>query len=381
MVGQRILIPSGEGSNPSSPTNCENSQNERTVFMYSPKTVFLVDDNDVNLLMAKKALSQQYNVYTLPSAAGMFELLENVVPDIILLDINMPEMNGFEALKLLKANGRYREIPVIFLTIWRDSDIESKGFEMGVVDFISKPFSESVLFNRIKTHLDIEDRIHEQTVILKQRSESLYKLKTSMVSVLSEMLESRDKTTGGHVERTAKYVRILVQKMIERGVYADEITCWDFDVLASSVRLHDVGKIAISDLILNKPDPLTREEFEIMKIHAAEGERIIDKMISQAGDEDFLICAKQFTGYHHERWDGTGYPHGLKGEDIPLLGRIMAIADVYDALVSERPYKKVLTHEQAVAIIIESKGKQFDPKLVDIFCEVSEQFAEVSSCR
>jgi len=349
--------------------------------MSGMKTIFLVDDSDVNLLTAKKVLSQRYRVYTLPSAAACFELLESIIPDMILLDISMPEMDGFDALKLLKSNKRYVDIPVMFLTIWRDEAIESRGFEMGAVDFISKPFSESVLLNRIKTHLDIDERIREQTAMLRMRTEKLNRLRNSMVSVLAEMLESRDKATGGHIERTAKYIKILLQKMVERGVYADEVTCWDLDVLISSVRLHDVGKIAISDLILNKPEELTQDEFSIMKIHSAEGERIIDKIISQTGDEDFLICAKLFAGYHHERWDGTGYPHGLRGTDIPLLGRVMAIVDVYDALVSDRSYKKALPHEHAVNVIIEGKGRQFDPKLVDIFCEVQGLFAEVGSCQ
>ena len=337
------------------------------------KTIFLVDDNDVNLLTAQKALSSYYKIYTLPSAAGMFELLESVMPDMILLDINMPEMDGFEALEKLKSNSRYTDIPVIFLTSWGDANIEARGFASGVVDVISKPFSEPVLLNRIKKHLEIDERIREQMELLKR-------LKNSMVSVLAEMLESRDKATGGHIERTATYIKILIQNMIEREIYKDEIAGWDMDVLISSVRLHDVGKIAISDLILNKPEGLTNEEYELMKVHAAEGERIIDKIISQTGDEEFLICAKLFAGYHHERWDGTGYPHGLKGTDIPLLGRIMAIADVYDALVSDRSYKKALTHEQAVNIIVENKGMHFDPKLVEIFCEVHNLFADVSSC-
>jgi len=348
--------------------------------MPDSRTIFIVDDSDVNLLTAKKALSQKYNIYTLPSAASMFELLENIMPDMILLDISMPVTDGFEALKLLKSNERFTDIPVIFLTSWRDADIEARGFEMGVADFISKPFNEGVLINRIKTHLEINERIRSQTEMLLHRTERLQRLRNSMVSVLAEMLESRDKDTGGHIERTATYTRILINKMIERGVYVSDISCWDIDMLISSVRLHDVGKISISDLILNKSESLTSEEFETMKIHAAEGERIINKIISQTGDEDFLVCAKMFAGYHHERWDGTGYPHGLKGTDIPILGRIMAVVDVYDALMSDRPYKKAFTHEQAVSIIVEGKGRQFDPRLVDLFCEFQNLFSEVSKC-
>jgi putative two-component system response regulator len=348
--------------------------------VYILKTIFVVDDNDVNLIAAEKTLSKHYNVYTLPSAYDMFELLNDIIPDLILLDIIMPQMNGLEAMAKLKVNTRYLDIPVIFLTNKSDAETEALGFEMGAVDFVSKPFSESVLLNRIKTHLNIDDVIRDRTIKLQQKTESLQRLKNSMVSVMAEMLESRDKTTGGHIERTTEYLRLLINAMIERNVYKDELSGWDIELAVSSARLHDVGKIAVSDLILNKPSNLTKEEFEIMKIHAAEGERIIDKIISQAGDEDFLHFAKLFASYHHERWDGNGYPHGLRGEEIPLQGRIMAIVDVYDALSSERPYKPALNNEQVVNIIMESKGKQFDPMITDVFFEIKDSFVKVSSC-
>jgi len=344
------------------------------------KTIFIVDDNDVNLIAAEKTLSKHYNVYTLPSAANMFELLNDIIPDLILLDIIMPEMDGLEAMAKLKVNTRYLDIPVIFLTNKNDSVTETLGFEMGAVDFISKPFSESVLLNRIKTHLNIDEIIRDRTALLQQKTESLQRLKTSMVSVMAEMLESRDKATGGHIERTTEYLRVLINAMIERKVYYSELNSWDIELAVSSARLHDVGKIAVSDLILNKPANLTKEEFEIMKIHAAEGEKIIDKIISQTGDEDFLHFAKLFASYHHERWDGKGYPHGLIGEEIPLQGRIMAIVDVYDALSSARPYKPALSSEQVINIIMESKGKQFDPVITDVFYEIRDQFTKVGAC-
>jgi putative two-component system response regulator len=345
------------------------------------KTIFVVDDNDVNLLTAEKILSDQYNVFTLHSASDMFELLNDVVPDLILLDIMMPEIDGFEAIKELKTNVRYSDIPVIFLTGVKEAEVEAHGFELGAVDFISKPFSETVLINRIKAHLNIDEVIRDRTAKLEQKTDSLQRLKNSMVSVMAEMLESRDKTTGGHIERTSEYLRLLINAMIERKIYENEVGAWDIDLAVSSARLHDVGKIAVSDLILNKPENLTQEEFERMKIHAAEGERIIDKIIRQAGDEDFLHFAKLFASYHHERWDGTGYPHGLRGEEIPLQGRIMAVVDVYDALSSERPYKPALDNKQVVNIIMDGKGKQFDPKITEVFFEIKDMFAKVGSCR
>jgi putative two-component system response regulator len=168
--------------------------------------------------------------------------------------------------------------------------------------------------------------------------------------------------------------------MIKRGLYINEISGWDLDLAVSSARLHDVGKIAVSDLILNKPGSLTREEFETMKVHAAEGERIINRIINQAGDEDFLQFAKLFAGYHHERWDGLGYPRGLKEMEIPLQGRIMAIVDVYDALSSDRSYKPALPRDEVEKIIMDGRGKQFDPEIADVFFEIKDQFAGIIIC-
>ncbi|MCL2269834.1 MAG: response regulator [Treponema sp.] len=352
------------------------------------KTIFVVDDNTVNLVTADETLSDSYNVITLASASTMFEFLKKTIPDLILLDIMMPDIDGFEALKQLRADRLYAKIPVIFLTSKNDAATEALGFEMGVIDFISKPFSGPVLLNRIKTHLHIEAIISERTAIiseqaamLKQRTEKLLRLQNSLTSVLSGMVENRDKLTGEHIMRTTGYIKIIIDAMLERGLYADEMKYWDIDVVVSSARMHDLGKIAVTDLILNKPERLTTDEFEIIKTHAAEGEKIIDDIINESGDEAFLQNAKLFAGYHHERWDGTGYPRGLKGTDIPLQGRIMAIADVYDALVSDRSYKKAFAHEKAVEIILENKGKQFDPKIVDVFYEVNGLFKKVNECR
>ena len=341
------------------------------------KTIFVVDDNDVNLSMAREALKEHYRVMTLASAVKMFALLEKVTPDLILLDIEMPEMDGFEALRCLKNKATLENIPVIFLTAMADASMEVRGFQLGVVDFITKPFSEPVLLNRIKTHLDIDGLIRERTVKLHQRTEQLQRLKNGIVCVVADMIESRDQVTGGHIERTTTYIRILMEAMFGQGVYIEEIYDLDLEMFVSSARLHDVGKIAISDVIMNKPGKLTDEEFEIMKTHAIEGERIIDQIISRTGDEAFLHNAKLFAGYHHERWDGKGYPHGLEGNNIPIQGRIMALADVYDALISERPYKPPFTHEETVKIIAENAGKQFDPLIADAFYGVKERFQEV----
>jgi len=331
-----------------------------------PKVIFVVDDNDINLSMAKETLKDHYRVMTLPSAAKMFALMEKIMPDLILLDIEMPETDGFEALSTLKADGKHSDIPVIFLTGMTDASIEARGFQMGVVDFISKPFSAPVLLNRIKSHLDIDELIRERT-------RQIQHLKSGIVYVLADMVEKRDNTTGGHIERTAKYLSLMLKEMIARGTFSD-IGESSLDMLISSARLHDIGKITISDLVLNKPGKLTDEEFAAMKSHSIQGVAIIDQIIERTGNVEFLQNARQFAGSHHERWDGKGYPHGLAGEDIPLLGRIMAIADVYDALVSVRPYKTGFSHEKAVEIIMEGAGTQFDPSMVALFFDLQEEF-------
>jgi len=334
------------------------------------KTIFAVDDSDTNLSVVKKALEHDYRVYTMPSAIKMFALLEKVTPDLILLDIEMPEMDGSEALQVLKHNPLYANIPVIFLTGYSDEDSESSGFKLGVVDYIVKPFSTSVLLNRIKTHLNIDELIRERTARIKR-------LQKGIVTVLADVVEERDEETGGHNDRTAAYVKILIDAMIERGVYADEMSKWNIARVVSSARLHDMGKIHVKDAILNKPGKLTSEEFEQIKTHTTEGARIIDRMIKQTGEEDFLYNAKLFAEYHHERWNGKGYPHGLKGEEIPLQGRILAVVDVYDAIVSKRPYKEAATDDEAFALIESEAGESFDPEIVKVFLDVKDKIKAV----
>ena len=335
------------------------------------KTVIVVDDSNTNLLVAKDALSDDYKVITLSSAAKMMALLKKVKPDLILLDIEMPEMDGIEALKHLKADPNNKDIPVIFVTAMSDSNIEALGFKLGVVDFLTKPFSRHVLLRRIKSHLDIDELIKNQVA-------QLERLQIGTIYVMANMIESRDKKTGGHIQRTSTYIRILVEAMMERGLYADDLPEQDIDSLVNSAKLHDVGKITIADSILNKPGKLTNEEFEIIKTHAENGEKIIDDIINITGDMLFLQNAKLFAGYHHEWWNGTGYPYKLSGVEIPFQSRVMAIVDVYDALVSDRPYKTPFSHKIAVDTILKNSGTQFDPEIVKIFFEVEKHFEEVS---
>jgi len=335
------------------------------------KTVFIVDDNPVNLATAKQALSGSYRVLTIPSAERMFSLFSKIMPDLILLDIEMPEMDGFTALAKLMANEHTARIPVMFLTASRDSEIEAKGLSLGAMDFISKPFSAPVLLNRIANHLHIGE-------LVKKRTERIEQLQNGIVFTFADIVESRDKITGGHIARTSQYINVLMNAMIDNGVYLEELMDWDLTMATASAHLHDVGKISISDLILNKQGKLTSEEYDEMKRHTTEGEKMIDQMIAQTGDALFLRHAKLFAGSHHEKWDGKGYPRSLQQEDIPLQGRIMAIADVYDALVSERPYKPAFTCEQAEEIIKKDSGTAFDPHIVDVFSDVKDEFSAIA---
>jgi len=331
------------------------------------KTVFIVDDNDTNLMAAKTALDGVYKTFALPGAQSMFKLAEKITPDLILLDVDMPEIDGFEAMRILKSDIKLKSIPVVFLTAKHDAESEVHGFEMGALDFISKPFSPPVLIKRIEMHIETDKLIKESQAAVRETH-------NATISVLADMVENRDKVTGGHIERTQIYLEILVKKLLNTGTYADEITSWDLNLLLPSAQLHDVGKIAISDIILNKPGKLTDEEFKEIQMHCSYGEHIIDQIIVKTRDDVFLHHAKMFAGYHHEKWNGRGYPRGLEGENIPLQGRIMAIADVYDALVCERPYKKPFSHEKAVEIIKNDSGTHFDPKIVDVFLDVADEF-------
>ncbi|MCL2087569.1 MAG: diguanylate cyclase [Oscillospiraceae bacterium] len=347
----------------------------------SQKIVFAVDDNTTNLTMAEEALKGHYRVISLSSAQQMFKALSKFMPDLILLDVEMPEMSGYEAIKRLKTSHLHSEIPVIFLTALSDDKNEAQGIELGAVDFITKPFSKSVLLNRIKNHLQIDELIRERTEQLAERREQLYdktqqleRLQNSMVHTLADIIENRDYETGGHVDRTSVYMQLLINGMLANDVYIEELKEWDLASIISAARMHDIGKICIPDSILNKPGRLTDEEFDVMKSHALKGADIIDKMMLRCGDVDFLNNAKLIALNHHEKWDGAGYPNGLVGVEIPLHGRIMAVIDVYDALVSERPYKKPFTHEDAVCIIMKDSGRHFDPVIADVFFKIRDEF-------
>jgi putative two-component system response regulator len=348
---------------------------------HSRKLIMLVDDNRTNLLAGKTALSENYTVLTVLSAVKMLEALEWRMPELILLDVDMPEMNGFEAIKILKSRPETRDIPVIFLTAMSESANELEGLQLGAVDYITKPFSPPLLRQRIMLHLLLENQKRELRNyndnlqdMVEAKTKTIFKLQNKILAAMAEMVEGRDGTTGDHIENTQMYLRGLLSAVINAGLWPEQTAQWDIELLTQSSQLHDVGKISISDSVLKKPGKLTAEEFAEMKQHVIFGVGFIERLEDGEEDSRFLQYAKTFAAFHHEKWDGSGYPHGLSGEGIPLLGRLMAIADVYDALTSERPYKKAFSHEEAVRIILEGKGTHFDPTLVNLFEEVAGTF-------
>jgi putative two-component system response regulator len=305
-------------------------------------------------------------------------------------------MNGYEAIKILKERPATRDILVIFLTGKSDSESELEGLSLGAVDYISKPFMPPLLKKHVELHLTVEEqkrRLEDQARVLKEHQTELQKFNENHQKVVEEktgkvvelqraILKNRRRSRRkprrhyrGHVERTQHGLKVLIEGMEDLGLYREQVEGWDKDLMLQSSQLHYVGKIAIADSILNKPGRLTQEEFEEIKKHTTIGVQIIEKIEANTSESEFLKYAKVFAGTHQEKWDGIGYPMGLAGEEIPLQGRLMAIADVYDALVSDRPYKKALSHEEAVQIILRGKGTHFDPVLIDVFEQVADQFA------
>jgi len=345
------------------------------------KKIVVVDDDETYLTIARKVLMDRHDVFTVVSAKKLFRFLEKVKPDLILLDIEMPEIGGYEVIRILKASEDTAQIPVIFLTARSDAESELTGLQLGAVDYIAKPFSQELLLKRIELHLLFESQRQalksyscdlEGTVLEKTRS--VFKLQNAILTIMAGLVEHRDSDTGGHIERTQYYLRMLVRLLLEHGIYVKELSSWDTNLLLMSSQLHDIGKISIRDCILLKPSELTDEEFEEMKKHAAIGRSIIEKIERSTEECAFLEHAKIMAATHHEKWDGTGYPAGLKGEEIPLQGRLMALIDVYDALTNDRPYKKAYTHKEALAIIKKGLGTHFDPLVGDILVKYEHEF-------
>ena len=342
------------------------------------KHILIVDDNVTNLKFAEQVLKPHYKVTLLTSAVQTMKFIMKNTPDLILLDIKMPGINGFETFHTIKSIDRLLNIPIIFWTALKDPEVELKCLQLGAVDFISKPFLPELMLSRIKIHLELAGYKKNLEVSVSEKMQTIENLQDTMVVGLAELVECRDGETGGHIKRTAKYLEILVDALSHDKRYSNILDSkYVYDMIRSA-PLHDIGKIGISDGVLLKQGSFDKNEREYMQQHTILGGQALQKIIDATDGESFLYIAKDMALSHHEKWDGTGYPYELSKEEIPLCARIMAVADVYDALTSERPYKKPFSHSKAVEIILQGKGTQFDPDIVDIFYSINYKFLKIS---
>ncbi len=348
--------------------------------MIKTRKVMIIDDNVTNLNIARKALHDEYNIVCIKDPCTALAEIVNTNPDVILLDVEMPILDGFELIKLIKSDltEPYRSIPIIFLTAKDDGSSEFQGLNLGAVDYVRKPFSAALLKKRVELHLKLHDYNTDLQRMVKEQVAHIEELQYAVVHSMSEMVERRDHTTGGHIVRTSRYLKALMQQLIKDSPYASELVGVDINMYASAAQMHDVGKISISDTILLKEGKLTDEEYELMKQHTTFGADIIMSSVKDVRNFVFLETAASFALYHHEKWNGKGYPKGLQGVDIPLCGRMMALADAYDAIISRRPYKVARHHSEAVEIIMKDSGEHFDPVIVNAFVTIADEFKKIS---
>ena len=355
--------------------------------MTNKPAILIVDDTPDMLAIVERLLRAHYRTRTASSGKEALAMVRAGPPDLVLLDVMMPGMSGFEVCRDLKARAETKDIPVIFLTALDDVRDEKIGFDAGAVDYITKPISQPILLARVKNHLALKaaadflkDKNRYLIAEVARRTEQVQIIQDVTIMAMASLAETRDNSTGNHIRRTQHYVRALATKLSSLPRYASELDEQTIESLFKSAPLHDIGKVGIPDAILLKPGKLTPEEFEIMKNHTVLGRDTIlaaEKMID--APSTFLRHAREIAMSHQEKWDGSGYPEGLAGEAIPLAARLMAVADVYDALISRRVYKPPFPHEKAVAIITEGRGKHFDPDLVDAFLLIQDEFRAIAA--
>jgi putative two-component system response regulator len=353
----------------------------------SRATVLVVDDTPENLQLMHALLREQYRVRLATDGEIALKLAATEPrPDLILLDIMMPGLNGFDVCRRLKAEPRTRAIPVIFLTAM-DQDIdEEEGFCCGCVDYITKPIAPPLVMARVATHIALKrtsDQLAYTNANLQEEVErqtrEVQRVQEVTIMAMASLAETRDNETGMHLRRTQQYVRALAEDLQRNSPYADQLDTASIDLMTKSAPLHDIGKVGIPDGILLKPGRLTSDEFEVMKTHAELGARIIASAEDGLGaPSSFLRFAREIAHHHHENWDGSGYPDSLAGTAIPLSARLMAVADVYDALICRRIYKKPFSHADAQQFIINGSGGKFDPVLVQAFERLAPRFAEIA---
>lgn len=351
-------------------------------------TVLVVDDTPDNLSLMAGLLRDLYRVQLANSGEKALKLLQTgPLPDLILLDIMMPGLSGYEVCEALKAQPETRDVPIIFLTAMTAPQDEKKGLDMGAVDFITKPVNPPIVLSRVATQLKVKaaaDFLRDQNAYLeaevRRRTEELAAIQDVTILAMASLAETRDNETGNHIRRTQHYIKTLATRLQSHPRFQHFLTDKTIDSLFKSAPLHDIGKVGIPDRILLKPGRFTPEEFEIMKTHAQLGRDAIQHAEDQLGLQvEFLHLAKEIAHSHHEKWDGSGYPEGIGGDDIPISARLMAVADVYDALISRRVYKDGMPHEKALEIIMQGRGSHFDPDIADAFFAASEEFRAVAA--
>lgn len=350
--------------------------------------VLVVDDTPDNLLLIVNLLRDLYRVKVANSGEKALQIVQSGGElDLILLDVMMPGLSGYQVCATLQADPSYRHIPIIFLTALAARDDEQKGFDLGAVDYITKPVSPPILLARVRTHLQLKaaaDFLRDQNSYLEQevarRTAQVMALQDVTILAMASLAETRDNETGNHIRRTQHYVKVLADELASHPRFCAYLTPAQIAVLFKSAPLHDIGKVGIPDRILLKPGQFTAAEFEQMKLHTIMGADAISHAEQALGTEvEFLTCAKQIARSHQEKWDGSGYPDGLAGEQIPIAARLMALSDVYDALISQRVYKPGMTHQQARQIIVQGRGSHFDPDVVDAFIRTEAQFAMIAA--
>ena len=342
--------------------------------------VLIVDDAPENIRILVETLKNEYIIMFARSGDVALRLAteSKPPPDIILLDVIMPGMDGYEVCRRLKEDKSTRDIPVVFVTGQSEEVDEARGLSLGAVDYIGKPFKASLVKTRVANQLELKrhrDRLDE---LVRERTHELAVTKEVTIEAMATLAEWRDPETGGHIKRTQNYVRLLAEYMGADPKYAPELDENTIELLYLSAPLHDVGKVSIPDSILLKPDRLTDEEFTEMKRHTIRGRDALAAAERKLGGNSFLRLAREIAYGHHERWDGKGYPEGIAGEAIPLPARLMALADVYDALTSRRVYKPFLPHEEVAEMLRQGRGGQFDPNIVDAFLDLQKEFQDIA---
>jgi len=342
--------------------------------------VLIVDDAPENIRILAETLKQDYIIMFARSgdAALRLAMESTPPPDIILLDVIMPGMDGYEVCRRLKEDKRTCDIPVIFVTGQSEAVDEARGLSLGAVDYIGKPFMASLVKTRVANQLELKrhrDRLDE---LVRERTRELALTKEVTIEAMATLAEWRDPETGAHIKRTQLYVRALAEYMAASPKYAPLLDANTIELLYLSAPLHDVGKVSIPDSILQKPGRLTDEEFTEMKRHTTRGRDALAAAERKLGGNSFLRLAREIAYGHHERWDGKGYPQGIAGEDIPLPARLMALADVYDALASRRVYKPALPHDEVASMLWQGRGGQFDPDIVDAFMQLQDTFQDIA---